>query len=301
MTHTLQAPFSPWWLFAPPVLLFLLLFLAIRWRRFLVAAFAAASIVIASATTIASCFAYSRLPGAVRWGALTTGDGWRTSLLCLEFRRGGVCFFLDRADFGTPLTKTQTGKILAQLVAHPYATSYPGFARFSLIKSNFLQNTLGFQLCWHSGPDPDGSGQVVALYSITTPQWFLLALSLIPPAWWLNRHLAKTCERRRGFPIGEPANSTADSLAATPNPRRRPPPRRRPSRPNTPNLDASALMCPAFARRRQNLASPHKHLSHVISQKCLYVHGYSVHIYKTRFQRYALFWICNSWEFWRHV
>lgn len=121
--------------------------------------------------------------------------------LHLESRHGGVCLTfrtLDGPDNPEPGT---TGPVFIAVRRARWGTnygSYPMEGWYSLIKSKFIKNSLGFQLCWGSGSDTLGYPQ--AIYSVTLTHWFILAfLCPIFPLFWLRRRLRE--RRARGFPV----------------------------------------------------------------------------------------------------
>lgn len=73
---------------------------------------------------------------------------------------------------------------------------YPTWGnKASLTQSDFIQKTLGFQICWSSALISSSVG----LYSVTVPHWFAMLLCLPVPALWMRRFLKQRSRRIRGL------------------------------------------------------------------------------------------------------
>ena len=68
---------------------------------------------------------------------------------------------------------------------------------YSITRSDFVEKTLGFQVCWWSDPGPG----TTELHCITIPIWFVILLCVPLPAIWLRRRLRRRYRLRHGLCI----------------------------------------------------------------------------------------------------
>jgi hypothetical protein len=210
--HSFRFVCSPWWLLVPGVAVCAIVWVALKFRRKMASILAGVCVAIALLMGVMLPLSWNTQYGTgshgVRLLAAPVVSGnlhrMRSSGFSAWTSHGRIQIYFDSLDFYAPAHYSDWA--LGDKVGWwAYAiTGTKSSALFrdelSLTKSDFIQKTLGFQLCWWNGSDPDGSDQYVNLCSITVPQWFILAISLIPPALWLRKRMREKWLRRRGFP-----------------------------------------------------------------------------------------------------
>ncbi len=174
--------------------------LLLRRRRWL-AGLATISVTMALTAAILWPLSWGRGYGAgigEQWG---TNDGFRSWAINLSSKYGGLRAMINRtADIN------ETGETGSRqpfpLQAATYSENtvnyiYPTWGGNSSITHwDFLEKTLGFQICWANYPPEPGTVTTIGLYSITVPHWFILLLCLPFPLLWLRRY------RRRRYRLG---------------------------------------------------------------------------------------------------
>ncbi len=191
--NDLQIHLFGWWLLIPALSLAVLIYCANRWRWRAAFILAILSMAIMGTTVIMLFLSWSAIYQVFISWENPQGNGaihyWGVGL---RSNGGGVNLLLNTAEDTHPALSTNGPAII--LFAHGPAGSFHGYPiwgdKYSVTKSDFVQKTLGFQLCWAPNlPASPSTGAWIAMYSITVPHWFILLLCPIFPLVWLRRFL----------------------------------------------------------------------------------------------------------------
>lgn len=192
-----------WYWIVPLLVLAAVIFCAVIWRKYLLGT--------ASILSLAM-FLFIAITWIITWTAsLRTGVVWRTKqpnggfpVWRFEWTacHGGLRLSLYGHHY-PPQMADSTVEIGSRTFIWDFQEQQPYYPlwndRFTLTKSDFIQKTLGFQVCWWSTPIIPYAFTPIGMYSITVPHWFAMLLCLPIPAWWLKHSLRKRSRVKRGI------------------------------------------------------------------------------------------------------
>jgi hypothetical protein len=134
------------------------------------------------------------------WQKPKAGSEVRVWRLGLDAERGAFRMDIGVLDKTTPYDFGD--HVDVGIVYGPYDGHYPILGDgVSITRSEFLQKTLGFQICCADFPERPGLNTPIGIYSITIPYWLAILLCFPLPLVWLWRipHRRRAYHRAHGL------------------------------------------------------------------------------------------------------
>lgn len=188
--ETIEFSLLGWWLLAPALASTAFVLGAVKWRWRRLFVLAVMSMVVFAATVIVLVPSWSAIYQVyVCWDKPIGDHALRGWALGLRSNAGGLnAIFVTVDDPDSHLPRNRPAKCLLSRGPPGSVHQYPIWGnRYSVTKCDFLQQTLGFQLCWAPNIPDSPYRAWVAMYSATVPHWFVLLLCLPFPLFWLRR------------------------------------------------------------------------------------------------------------------
>jgi len=196
-----DTPLWGWWLLVPGLSLGLVALCMAKWRwrwRSMLASFllitAAVIVFLLPVTWSKHCSVL------VAWFERSAGAVTCSHSLMVHGEHGRVQFHLETISFPRPdspayrLAEVRVGTTPSRSKPCEYLLWGP---KYNITKSELIEKTLGFQLCWATFPADPNHSETTRLCSVTVPDWFVILLCLPYPAFWLRRYLrTRRCNYR---------------------------------------------------------------------------------------------------------
>ncbi len=186
-----------WWLLVPGFVLALCVFGKLRWRWRLISMAAVFSMILAAITAAMLPVSWNTFHVVmVGWDEPQPSGGDHCRNLYLESERGSVQLSFAVTEFSHRPSAGPAAIYVRRERSQNIGDYLLQEREFSITPSDFIEKTLGFQICW--APNQPGRIRGVtdfSLYSVTVPHWFVLALCAVCPAFWF-RCFRRTRRRR---------------------------------------------------------------------------------------------------------
>jgi hypothetical protein len=142
------------------------------------------------ATVIMLPLSWNRLyQSTIAWGHYQSAGYTQLRSVNFSSNHGGVHFTgQELTNVASPGPRALLPLTVGVGIGRGDERTYPLWNdRFSVTRSDFIQKTLGFQICWASSSPTGGGTETTGMYAITVPHWFVLLLCLPFPLLWFRR------------------------------------------------------------------------------------------------------------------